>query len=200
MKKIAVILISSLLAGCAADISKDIGLNNISGISYKNNGHAEYVKSYTKTFNNPTNSIEKLKICTLRNVTNRDVRLGDSSKSFVGSYTGNYYNVKSSSNVSGGDVLSLSGGNSLVVNGATSYLFDAGIISVKRFVRFTLDVFNKDNSVEYTFSNIQHAQSDTGSLPNDGFNDIGVWKMAGPTEAIRTLDGIALSINECLNK
>ncbi|MBN3344976.1 hypothetical protein H5A44_21460 [Pectobacterium brasiliense] len=195
----AIIFASILLTGCAIDTSRDTDLNSFEGISFTKKGQAEYIENYTKKFDRTVYSIEKLKICTLRNVTNRDVRLSDTSNSFVGAYTGNYYNINSSSNISGGDVLSLSDDNGLVVNGTTSYIFDAGIISVKRFVRFTLDIVNKDKITEYTFSNIQFAQAETGTLPNDGFNDIGTWKMASPAQSILSLSNIAKNINDCAN-
>ncbi|MCL6366691.1 hypothetical protein EXT60_20965 [Pectobacterium carotovorum subsp. carotovorum] len=199
MKKIAIIFAGILLTGCAVDTSRDHELNDFSGVSFSKKGQDEYINNYTKKFEQTPPSTEKLKICTLRNVTNRDVRLNDTSKSFVGAYTGNYHNINSSSNVSGGEVLSLSDNNTLVVNGTTSYFFDAGIISVKRFVRFTLDIVNKDKITEYTFSNIQFAQAETGTLPNDGFNDIGTWKMASPAQSILSLDNIAKNINDCVN-
>ncbi|WP_145957962.1 hypothetical protein [Brenneria goodwinii] len=198
MKKITIFITTILLSGCAIDMSRDNELNYINGISYKQKGEYEYIKQYKKIYYNSDASMEKIKICALRNVTNRDVNLNDSSKSFVGSYTGNYYNINSSSKVSGGDVVSLSGEKTLVINGSTGYAFDSGIISVNRVVRFTLDILNADKTLEYTFSNIQQAQTETGYLPNDGFNDIGTWKGAAAAQAVKSLEDVTKNIDDCL--
>ncbi|MDP0667306.1 hypothetical protein [Klebsiella pneumoniae] len=200
MKKIllgAVIL--PLLYGCVADMSRDGDLSLLNGVSYKNKGQYEYLKQYSKTTNIQNPSIDKIKICVLRNITNRDVMLNDSSRSFVGAYTGNYYNINSSSKSNGGDVVSLSGNNAIVVNGSTDYLFNSGVISVKRVVRFTLDIVTANNKVSYTFSNIQQAQTETGSIPNNGFNDIGTWKGASPAQAIKSMEEITHDLESCLN-
>lgn len=179
-------------------MGRDATLSNFSGVEFKNVSGIEYIKGYA--INSTANSVEpeKAKVCTLRNVTNRDVSLSDSSKSFVGAYTGNYYNVGNKSTSSGGNVVSVSSDKSLVVNGSTEYLFDAGLINVKRVVRFTLDLSMLDGKVTYTFSNIQQAQTETGAIPNNGFGDIGTWKGASPYQALSSLQNVSAGIDSCL--
>ncbi|HIF6269531.1 TPA: hypothetical protein ACX3KD_004489 [Raoultella ornithinolytica] len=197
-KMVMAVVILPMLYGCASDMSRDNALSAFHGVSYKNKGQNEYLKQYTKTITVKNASIDKVKFCILRNVTNRDVTLSDSSKSFIGAYAGNYYNINSSSKSSGGDVVSLSGDNAIVVNGSTDYLFNSGIVSVKRVVRFTLDVIVDSSNVSYTFSNLQQAQTETGSLSNVGFSDIGTWNGASPAQAMQTLDEIINDIDSCL--
>ncbi|WP_193315761.1 hypothetical protein, partial [Klebsiella pneumoniae] len=71
-------------------------------------------------------------LCIARNVTNNGVQLNDSSSSFVGAYTGNYYNIEKSTTIQGGEVINTAASSSdiVVANGTTSYQYDAGIVMV----------------------------------------------------------------------
>lgn len=99
MKTVSVLSAAILLSGCAAmDNSKDTRLNSFSGITYENNGTYETIKKYVKESSGKINK-ERIKLCIARNVTNNGVQLNDSSSSFVGAYTGNYYNIEKSTTI-----------------------------------------------------------------------------------------------------
>ncbi|EPY7259127.1 hypothetical protein ACXEJA_003559 [Klebsiella pneumoniae] len=202
MKTVSVLSAAILLSGCAAmDNSKDTRLNSFSGITYENNGTYETIKKYIKESAGKINK-ERVKLCIARNVTNNGVQLNDSSSSFVGAYTGNYYNIEKSTTIQGGEVINTAASSSdiVVANGTTSYQYDAGIVMVERVVKFTMDITPSATGIKYTFSNIQQAQKDTGAASNSGFAPIGVWKAAGGYQAINALDNISSEINKCMSE
>ncbi|MCF6672313.1 hypothetical protein [Raoultella ornithinolytica] len=202
MKAVTVMSAVLLLNGCAAmDNSKDTRLNSLSGITYENNGTYETIKKYVKNSGGVINK-ERVKLCIARNVTNNGIQLNDSSASFVGAYTGNYYNIKKSTTTQGGDVINSAASSSdiIVANGTTSYQYDAGLIMVERVVKFTMDITQSQSGIKYTFSNLQQAQKDTGVVSNNGFSPIGVWKAAGGYQAINALDNITSEIDKCMSE
>ena len=199
MKKCICFMAALLLAGCSAGQQREARLNNIPSLKTQYNGQREYLKEYSAKIKTNKTPLEKVKICVLRNVSNRDVILSDASKSFVGAYTGNYYNIGSKTVVNGGGVVeSVGDAGAIIVQGNTSYSFDSGIVQIKRVVRFTLDAIPRSEQIDLTFSNIQQAQTETGAFPNAGFFDIGTWEGAGPYQAIMSLDNIVSSISECI--
>ncbi|EKD4460478.1 hypothetical protein ORP92_002774 [Escherichia coli] len=199
MKKCICFMAALLLAGCSAGQQREARLNNIPSLKTQYNGQREYLKEYSAKIKTNKTPLEKVKICVLRNVSNRDVVLSDSSKSFVGAYTGNYYNIGGKTVVNGGGVVeSVNDSGFIIAQGNTSYSFDSGIVQIKRVVRFTLDAMPQSEHVNITFSNIQQAQTETGALPNTGFSEIGTWEGAGPYQAIKSLDKIVSSISECM--
>lgn len=199
MKKCICFMAALLLAGCSAGQQREARLNNIPSLKTQYNGQHEYLKEYSAKIKTNKTPLEKVKICVLRNVSNRDVILSDASKSFVGAYTGNYYNIGSKTVVNGGGVVeSVGDAGAIIVQGNTSYSFDSGIVQIKRVVRFTLDAIPRSEQIDLTFSNIQQAQTETGAFPNTGFFDIGTWEGAGPYQAIMSLDNIVSSISECI--
>lgn len=199
MKKCICFIAVLLLAGCSAGQQREVRLNSIPGLKTQHNGQNEYLKEYSAKIKSNKTSPEKVKICVLRNVSNRDVILSDASKSFVGAYTGNYYNIGSKTVANGGSVVeSVTDAGVIIVQGNTSYSFDSGIVHINRVVRFTLDAMPRSEHVDITFSNIQQAQTETGALPNTGFSEIGTWEGAGPYQAIKSLDKIVGSISECM--
>lgn len=199
MKKCICFMTVLLLAGCSTGQQRDARLNNITGLKTQHNGQNEYLKEYSTKIKADKTSIDKVKICVLRNVSNRDVVLSDASKSFVGAYTGNYYNIGSKTVINGGGVVeTVDDAGAIIVQGNTSYSFDSGIVQIKRVVRFTLDAIPQSEQVDLTFSNIQQAQTETGALANTGFFEIGTWEGAGPYQAIMSLDNIVSSISKCI--
>lgn len=199
MKKCICFMAALLLAGCSAGQQREARLNNILSLKTQYNGQREYLKEYSAKIKTNKTPLEKVKICVLRNVSNRDVILSDASKSFVGAYTGNYYNIGGKTVVNGGGVVeAVNDAGFIIAQGNTSYSFDSGIVQIKRVVRFTLDAMPQSEHVNITFSNIQQAQTETGALPNTGFSEIGTWEGAGPYQAIKSLDKIVSSISECM--
>ncbi len=199
MKKCIYFMAVFLLVGCSAGQQRDVRLNKITTLKTQHNGNNEYLKEYSAKIKNNKTTMEKLRVCVIRNVSNRDVILSDASKSFIGAHTGNYYNIGSKTVVNGGGVVEAADdAGAIIVQGNTSYTFDSGIVQIKRVVRFTLDVIPRPEQVDLTFSNIQQAQTETGALPNTGFFEIGTWEGAGPYQAIMSLDNIVNSISDCV--
>ncbi|CAH3512788.1 TPA: hypothetical protein RQ363_005360 [Klebsiella oxytoca] len=202
MKALSVLSAVLLLSGCAAmDNSKDTRLNSLSGITYENNGKYETIKTYVKNREGKLNK-DRVKLCIARNITNNSIQLKDSSASFVGAYTGNYYNIEKSTVTQGGEVINTAASSSDVIisNGTVSYQYDAGLVMVERVVKFTMDITPAQSGVKYTFSNLQQAQTETGVVSNNGFSPIGVWKAAGGYQAINALDNISFEINKCMSE
>lgn len=200
MKKniLPLLTIALMLTGCSVEQIRDVKLNSITGLSVEKNGGIEYIKQYQQKIKLTNPGLSKLKICVSRNVTNREVNLTDSSGSFYGSYSGRYYNIQKGSTIQGGDIIdSYDSAGTIIAHGNSSYLFSSGIISVKRVVRFTLDIVPSKTDVIYTFSNIQQAQLDSGTLPNNGFSNVGTWEGAGPVQVVDVLKKTVSDISTC---
>ena len=201
MKKIILILMSAtMLSGCAYHYERSNLLDSLNGVEFESSGEKEYIRKYTKVIKLNVDNKDSIPICVANSVTNRSVRLSDSSSSFVGKYSGNYYNIGNAYTENGGNVIKHVSGNgkSVVAEGMSEYSFNSGIVNITRIVRFTLDVTAMDGNVVYTFTNMQQAQTSTGSLQNDGFIHIGAWSGANPDLVIKSIDSIASKISLCL--
>ncbi|GEM_PF-2745791 len=137
--------------------------------------------------------------CVAETVSNQGETLADSSGSFVGAYTGNYYNVQRSSQSAGGSVLEhvAQDGKSVVASGSARY--SAGAL-VARSVRFKLSLKQSDSGRTYRYSNLGQAQLDTGAAANKGYAPIGSWSGANPDIALASLSTITDQIERCLSR
>lgn len=142
---------------------------------------------------------DRLPMCLAQSISNRSVSLEDSSRSFYGAYTGNYYSISSAREAPGGNVLSYVGrdARSAVANGSTSY--DASAL-VRRAVRFSLFVDINGGRRVMSFTNLEQAQLSTGVAKNTGFNRIGAWSGANPDLAIASLKSLSEQINNCISR
>lgn len=199
MKKIIYIgVICSFLIGCASQ-QVDKNLSNFSGVTYNDyDGKYKTIKNFT--MNSSTNkSLSDINVCLLQNIENEDINLSDTSKSFIGPYSGNYYNVTSRSKSLGGSVQQYSDDKTIIVKGVTKYLNPQTWVPITNYVRYTLTVQKDKESLAFTFNNIRQAQSETGYLPNNGFGTVGNWEGANPSIMLKALEGEVLKINSCLN-
>lgn len=137
--------------------------------------------------------------CVAEIVSNQGETLADSSRSFVGVYTGNYYSIQRSSQSAGGSVLEhvAQDGKSVVASGSARY--SAGAL-VTRSVRFKLALKQSDSGRIYRFSSLGQAQLDTGAAANNGYTPIGSWPGANPDLALAALSGITDQIERCLSR
>ena len=137
--------------------------------------------------------------CVAETVSNQGETLADSSGSFVGAYTGNYYNVQRSSHSAGGSVLEhvAQDGKSVVASGSVRY--SAGAL-VTRSVRFKLALKQSDSGRIYRFSSLGQAQLDTGAAANNGYTPIGSWSGANPDLALASLSKVTDEIERCLSR
>lgn len=144
--------------------------------------------------------VDGMTACLATHINNKTVRLTDSSRSFVGAATGNYYNIQSARDEAAETPVRFisSDGGEAVARGQTSYSFTAGLAVITRVVRFTLNVKQSSTTNRYAFSDIDTAQTDTGVLANAGFGPF--YDVAGlyPEKAYDKLSGLADTINTCL--
>jgi len=137
--------------------------------------------------------------CVAATVSNQGQTLSDSSGSFFGAYTGNYYRSEQSSQVAGGSVIEYVApdGGSVVASGSTEY--SAGAL-VSRAVRFKLSVKQQGDGRKYRYTGIQQAQSNTGAAANTGFTPVGAWAGANPDMALASLERLTDSIESCIGR
>ncbi|RKS85744.1 hypothetical protein DES39_1157 [Orbus hercynius] len=198
MKKLLLVFMSIALFGCAAQ-QVDKNLASFTGVTYEDyEGEYKMLKSFTVQGTTSKN-INDINVCLLQNIENDDVKLTDSSKSFVGSYSGNYYNVTSGSTSSGGSVQQYSDDKTIVIKGLTKYKNPQSWVPITNYVRYTLTVKKDKTNLNYTFSNIKQAQAETGYVANNGFNPIGNWDGANPSVILKTLENEVSKVSACLN-
>ena len=130
---------------------------------------------------------------------NSAVSLQDSSGSFVGPATGNYYRNVNSQTVQGGGVFKYidDSTSALIATGTT----DGGSTALgftRDIVKFDLKATANGDSVTLKFGNITRAQQSTGSIANDGFNPVGMWRGAGAERIYTSLESVASKVRACL--
>ena len=151
--------------------------------------------------NNEISAFKMTKICIADNLTNEEVMLSDSSKSFVGSYTGNLYTINSEKQIEGGQVIRMYDEDikTVVARGSHKYNKTVGFLPMNFYLRYTVKINIKNNKLLIKYSNIERAQSDTGYASNSGFNPIGQWPGARPEEVYNELEMLSKKMNNCIN-
>lgn len=134
--------------------------------------------------------------CIVENVTNDSVILKDSSNSFVGDFTGTYYNINSSKEVGGGTVLQRVSDSRVIAHGTTEYRS----MLLKHYLKFGISAKAENGKTRLTFKNLKQTQQDTGFASNDGFTSIGTWGGSGLDEAYMALDNIKNNISVCMDE
>lgn len=198
MKKLLIVIMSSALLGGCVSYQRSAAINSIPGVEFQQKNGNEIIKSYEVKKEMVNSSKDALKSCILSNVTNNQVQLTDGSKSFTGAYTGNYYNVQTSSSVQGGSVIQAETEKGVIFAGTGEYVTPT--MGVKRTVRFTSEVVPEGKQAQFIFSNIQQVQNDSGAISNNGFFDVGSWDAASPEAVIAVLNEKANAISSCLAK
>jgi len=141
-----------------------------------------------------TVEFSRLKRCIATNIHNDEVALRDSSGSWVGPATGNYYRNDNQSTIQAGELFKIIDDNAqfLVAQGQTSKTTGlSGWI-----IRFDLEAAVEQRRVVLVMRNVKLAASNTGSLTNDGFQPLGTWFRFKSNFA--ALEGVATAVRTCL--
>jgi hypothetical protein len=67
-------------------------------------------------------------------------------------------------------------------------------------VKFELKAIAGDGQVTLKFSNITRAMQNTGSLANNGFQPVGMWRGAGAQRIYSSLEAVSKKIKACLQQ
>ncbi|MFT3755079.1 MAG: hypothetical protein QM769_03900 [Pseudoxanthomonas sp.] len=144
-------------------------------------------------------NFSKLKMCIAENITNGAVSLQDSAGSFVGPATGTYYNNAKSQTVQGGGIFKyVDETNSALIASGTADGGSAAFGLTRDIVKFDLKVAVESSTITLRFNNITRAQQNTGSVANNGFTPVGMWRGAGAQRIYESLDAIEDKIKTCV--
>lgn len=190
-KIIIATILGALLAGCStvrmpelsqyqAEFAPYASSESVSAVTFRRSG-----------------TVGNLPQCIAEVVSNQGETLSDSAGSFFGTYTGNYYVSKNSSQSTGGNVIEYvsSDKGSVIASGSVRYQVNA---LVARSVRFKLSAKQGEAGRIYRFGSLQQAQLDSGVASNNGYNPIGSWAGANPDLAVKSLNYLVDQIDGCL--
>lgn len=189
MKRIALAL--ALLACCGAATAKDMSLpDNVT--LRPGNRSGSYIDTVRSTARAATFS--KLKLCLAQNVSNPSLMItGGTNAPFSMNPNGKTQTTA----VQGGDIFKYQdeAERTAIVMGSVA---GGNVVLSRRIIRFELTAAVNDDATSLTFTNIEHATENTGSVENSGFTPVGAWKGAKPLSVIEALDGLAARITSCL--
>ncbi|MHA3097749.1 hypothetical protein [Acinetobacter brisouii] len=200
MKKIILgTLVSIALVGC---VQAPIQLpSNVSTISMQTGGKQTQIDKIDESFisNRPVD-FDKLKICGVDTFSNNTVTLNDTSGSFVGAYTGIYYQKNNTQVVNGSNSIKyIDDKNHMVVftgNVRTKPQVGGFVIDI---IQYDVKIWDEQGKTRLVFQNILRAQKDSGAVANNGFNPIGTWSGSRAPVAIEALHGLAEKFKSCVN-
>lgn len=164
-------------------------------------GNSTYIDEIDKSFQVTSEvPFEKIKACSADVFTNESVVLIDSAGSFVGIYTGNYYQNKNSAVVQGGNLFKYvdENGKSLIANGRIKTKPQQGGLIVD-IIQYEAKISLNNNNINLKFKNLKAAQENTGGISNLGFRNIGTWSGARAPAAISAIDQVANKFQNCVN-
>ncbi|OCG60462.1 hypothetical protein [Gilliamella sp. Nev3-1] len=192
MKKlIGYVAVLAMLTSCASQ--KMMSIYQTSGVEIAQNSSGVDILNKYNTSRPITVFHSSLSLCIAQELDNSPVVL--TSENYFGSPWWSYYNIpnQQSITVSGGDTIKLVEGNHVVAEAVTDYLH-----RTKYFVNYTLTTTRHQNNIDYLFSNIKQAQQYTGSVVNDGFENVKTLESAHPNLVIEALNKEVDKIQECL--
>lgn len=198
MKKYLLIIGFGALVGCSsAPVTLPSNVSTIpTGV-----GQSTYIDKINYSFitQKPV-SFSTVKVCAASTFTNDGVSLQDSAGSFVGAYSGQYYEKSNSQQISGGNVFKLidDQSNTIIATGNKKTKAQQGGLIVD-YIKYDAKISLIENKVQVQFQNIQAAQQNTGGSTNNGYRPIGTWSGARAPAAIETIDNLATSFKNCLN-
>ena len=184
-----------LLVGCASQAP----LPSNASISPGANG-GSYLDRVDFSYQTPSaRDFSQLKMCVAENISNNDVSLSDATGSFVGAYTGNYYQNSNVQTVAGKAVFKYVDEQlaTLIANGTTISISQQ-LVPIKDIVKYEVKAGVSGSSVTLVFYNITRAQQNTGYAANDGFNPVGVWSGARSQDVYASLDAVANKVKACM--
>lgn len=196
MKK-SLIALCLTLVGCATN-SIDPNIPSNVTLSKPEAYDARYIESVKFNLDSKHLSGNPAK-CLALTVDNKEYTLTDSADSFVGEYTGNYYNIEKQRQVGGGESLIYSDDTSAISKGSTDGTFTFGLAPITKIVIFKVEVNLEDKKQYIKFTDIRTAQQSTGLANNDGFIRAGAWPGAKPVFVYQLLDKVSNDIKSCLS-
>ncbi|MGB3393231.1 MAG: hypothetical protein WA956_05675 [Stenotrophomonas sp.] len=189
MRKIA--LVAALLACCSTAAAKNVVLpDNVT--LRPGNMSGSYID--TVRAGAGAASFSKLKLCLAQNVSNPSLMITGGTNA---PFSFNPHGKTQTTAVQGGDIFKYQdeGERTAIVMGSVA---GANVVLSRRIIRFELTATANDDGTALTFTNIEHATENTGSVENSGFTPVGAWKGAKPLSVIEALDGLAARIASCL--
>lgn len=204
MRKSSLCFISLVLCGCVttgSELSEKVILPDNVSLTLNNDGEYGYFDTVVFDYQlNKKMPFGKVAVCVAEKVESKEAVLQDSSASFVGAYTGNYYDIGSIKSYSGKNVFKHvdKETKTLIANGSAKFSKRMANVNLTRFVRYNLKAHLEENLLKIKFFNIEGAQQDSGSASNPGFSSVGNWKAAMPLETYNGLASTAEQIHACL--
>lgn len=181
-----------LLGGCAAQIPLP------SNVTITKAGYVFVMDKIDFSYS-PKNNVafSKAKMCIAENISNNDVTLRDSAGSFVGAYTGTYYQNSNVQQIAGKELFKYVDDSSSVLIANATTIADTMFL-IKDVIKFEVKLGINDKNINLVFSNIKRAQQNSGSMSNNGFDNVAVSSGARSDKIYAHLEGISNKIKQCL--
>lgn len=188
-KLIGFTVLVALLTGCSSQ--KMLSIYQTEGVEITQNTFGEDIINKYSTSRPILHSSLSLSIA--QELDNRPVVLN--RENYLSSAWWPYYNMPSQQaiTINGGDTIKLVEGNNVVANAVTNYQLQS-----KYFVSYTLTATRNAKNIRYLFSNIKQAQQYTGSIGNEGFENVKTLERAHPDLVIDALNKEVDKIQACL--
>ena len=190
-KLIGFTVLVMLLTGCASQKMQSI--YQTQGVEIAQNSSGIDIINKYSTSRPITVLHSSLSVCIAQELDNSPVVLN--SDNYLGSAWWPYYNMPTQQaiTINGGDTIKLVEGNNIVANAVTDYQSQS-----KYFISYTLTTTRNAKNIHYLFSNIKQAQQYTGSIANDGFQNVKTLERSHPDLVIDALNKEVDKIQACL--
>ena len=190
-KLIGFTVLVMLLTGCASHKMQSI--YQTQGVEIAQNAAGVDIINKYSTSRPITVLHSSLSVCIAQELDNSPVVLN--SDNYLGSAWWPYYNMPTQQaiTINGGDTIKLVEGNNIVANAVTDYQSQS-----KYFISYTLTTTRNAKNIHYLFSNIKQAQQYTGSIANDGFQNVKTLERSHPDLVIDALNKEVDKIQACL--
>ena len=190
-KLIGFTVLVALLTGCSSQ--KMLSIYQTEGVEITQNTSGVDIINKYSTSQPITVLHSSLSLCIAQELDNSPVVLN--RENYLSSAWWPYYNMPSQQaiTINGGDTIKLVEGNNVVANAVTNYQSQS-----KYFVSYTLTATRNAKNIRYLFSNIKQAQQYTGSIGNEGFENVKTLERAHPDLVIDALNKEVDKIQACL--
>ena len=190
-KLIGFTVLVALLTGCSSQ--KMLSIYQIEGVEITQNTSGVDIINKYSTSQPITVLHSSLSLCIAQELDNSPVVLN--RENYLSSAWWPYYNIPTQQaiTINGGDTIKLVEGNNVVANAVTNYQSQS-----KYFVSYTLTATRNAKNIRYLFSNIKQAQQYTGSIGNEGFENVKTLERAHPDLVIDALNKEVDKIQACL--
>jgi len=193
-EKFLLLVVCLTIVGCATSVPLP------QNVSLNSNNYIDRINFDYFTQQNDIDAFKMAKVCIAENITNEEVFLKDSSKSFVGSYTGHYYNISSKTQIDGSSVIRMVEDDlkTIIARGMHEYSVTVCLLPLAQYLRYTVKMVFNQKILKIQFTKIERAQKNTGYLSNSGFDPVGNWPGARPEEVYTQLEMLSESLWSCV--